>query len=97
MGDFIVLYGALLAALFMRYYGYEGPAPIKAHYIPFAIIFSIWLIVFGSFGLYYLKFMRNGKLFLYRLLRAVSINFILAILFFYLLDFMATMIRYAYH
>jgi len=87
MGDFIVLYGALLAALFMRYYGYEGLAPIKAHYVPFAIIFSVWLIVFGSFGLYDLKFMRNGKLFLYRLLRAVSINFILAILFFYLLPF----------
>jgi len=87
IGDYAVLYGALLAALFLRYSQSEEPAPISQHYIPFAIIFALWLVVFGSFGLYDLAFMKNGRRFLLRLLQAMGVNFILAILFFYLLPF----------
>src|SRR3989344_1602741 len=85
IGDYAVLFGGLLATLILRYYGVEDDAAIQAHYIPFAIIFALWIIVFGSFGLYDLTFMKNGRQFLLRLLRAMGVNFVLAILFFYLI------------
>jgi len=87
IGDYAVLYGALLAALFLRYSQSSEPAPIPQHYIPFAVIFVFWLVTLGSFGLYDLAFMKNGRQFLLRLLRAMGANFVLAILFFYLLPF----------
>ena len=87
IGDFAVLYGSLLFALFLRYYRSSDPTPIAAHYMPFAVIFILWIFIFGSFGLYDLTFMKNGRRFLLRLLHAMGINFVLAILFFYLLPF----------
>lgn len=87
LGDFVVLYGALFAALSLRYYGSFGEAPIEEHYLPFGIIFLLWLFTFGSFGLYDLTFMKNSRQFLLRLLKAMGANFILAILVFYMFPF----------
>ncbi|KKW24967.1 MAG: Sugar transferase [Candidatus Kaiserbacteria bacterium GW2011_GWC2_52_8b] len=87
IGDYVVLYGALLVTLFLRYSQSTDPAPIPQHFIPFALIFVFWLITLGSFGLYDLAFMKNSRRFLLRLLRVMGVNFVLAILFFYLLPF----------
>lgn len=87
IGDIIVYYLALFFALILRY-GPEINAGISNNHIfPFSIIFAFWLIIFGAFGFYDLRSMRNEKVFLYRLLRVMAINTITAITLFYLFPF----------
>lgn len=85
IGDFLLLWAALLASLFLRYY----PAPdwvlIEFHFLPFGAMFFLWILFLGAFGLYDIRFMKNSKIFLYRLLRAMAANTILAIVLFYFL------------
>lgn len=85
-GDWLLLYASLRLVLFLRY----SKTPnynllIERHFIPFALIFLFWIIIFYSFGLYEPRFLKNSRIFLYRLLKAVAVGVILAILVFYLL------------
>mgnify|MGYP001593204151 CR=1 FL=1 len=82
-GDVVLLYGALLASLILRYANYNDTPPIPQHYLPFSIIFAFWLIIFGAFGLYDFRFIKNSKQFIYRLLRAMATNTVLAALILY--------------
>ena len=83
--DALLFYAALAATLFLRY-GDEPDWPlINGHAIPFTLIFAVWLLLFGAFGLYDLHFMKNHKAFFYRLLRAMATNAIVTILIFYLI------------
>lgn len=87
LGDLLLFWAALVLNLYARYY-YGRVDPewnlIGLHFIPFSVIFIIWLIIFGAFGLYELRFTQNTKRFFYRLLRAVATNVVLAIIIFYL-------------
>lgn len=85
IGDTVLLYAALVTALFLRYANIEESYLMSQHMPPFTIIFGVWLLIFGAFGLYDLKFMKNSKRFLYRLLRAMSTNAVLAVLVLYLI------------
>lgn len=87
LGDIGFLYLALLTGLFIRYYPDPGRLLIDQHIIPFSIIFAVWLIFFQAFGLYDLKFMKNERMFLYRILRLMMTNTILAIIIFYFFPF----------
>lgn len=90
MGDFIALWGMLFFTLLIRYYhqaDWNFYQLFKLHILPFSFIFTAWLILFGSFGLYELKFMKNSKHFLYRLLHAMAANTVLAIVILYLFPF----------
>lgn len=89
LGDFLLLWTALALSLLVRYFGTVtlGRVLILQHLIPFSFIFILWIIIFGAFGLYDLRITKNSKRFLYRLLRAISANTILAIIIFYLLPF----------
>lgn len=87
LGDIGLLYFALVASLFLRYYPEPGWLLIDRHIIPFGIIFAVWIVFFNAFGLYDLKFMKNGKMFLYRILRLMLTNTILAIILFYFFPF----------
>jgi exopolysaccharide biosynthesis polyprenyl glycosylphosphotransferase len=86
LGDFIFLFGALFFALFLRYTPLDTEAwkLIKLHLIPFGIIFLGWLMAFGAFGIYDLRMMKNNKLFFYRLINAVGLGTLIAILILYL-------------
>lgn len=86
-GDFLMLYGALFLALFLRYapLGQKEWQLIQLHLTPFGFIFILWLFIFGSFGLYDLRLMRNNKRFFYRLANAVALGTVLAILILYFL------------
>lgn len=86
-GDILLLYGALFATLYIRQYFQTDRILVERHIIPFTIIFAFWLIFFGAFGLYDLRLLKNSKIFLYRLLRAVAIGFILTIVFLYFTPF----------
>ena len=87
LGDFLFFWTALILNLYVRYY-YHNPNPewslINLHFIPFTVVFTIWLIIFGAFGLYELRFTQNTKRFFYRLLRAAATNVMLTIIIFYL-------------
>lgn len=87
LGDLLLFWTALILNLYLRYY-YNNPKPewslINLHFVPFSVVFMIWLIIFGAFGLYELRFIQNTKRFFYRLLRASATNVVLAIIIFYL-------------
>lgn len=85
-GDLFIFYGALFFTLAMRYGTHAAPLE-RAHLFPFTIIFAVWILLFGASGFYDLRFSKNGKLFLYRLLRAMAVNTAIAIIIFYLFHF----------
>lgn len=87
LGDVLLLYGALFATLYIRQYFQTDRILVERHIIPFTIIFAFWLIFFGAFGLYDLRLMKNSKIFLYRLLKAIAASIVLTILFLYVLPF----------
>lgn len=79
------MYGALTCVLFLRYSPAERVTLIKEHLAPFTIIFFAWTLMLGASGLYNLRLTKNGKVFIYRLVRAMMINVIIAILVLYLI------------
>lgn len=85
LGDITLLYAAMFAALILRYLNHPDPTPIAKHIIPFSLVFLLWIILLGAFGLYDFRFIKNSKHFLYRLLRAQATNTVIAALVFYLL------------
>lgn len=82
-GDIIILYTALVWGLTLRYFPDPGWFIIHQHIFPFSLIFVAWIFSFGAFGLYDLRFIKNNKIFLYRLLRSMLINTIFAIIILY--------------
>lgn len=87
LGDVAMFYAALFFSIFLRYNGEPEPGLLEYHLIPFTIIFALWLLFFGAFGLYDLRLMKNGRRFLYRLLRVMVTNTIFPIVIFYLVPF----------
>ncbi len=88
IGDFLFLYGALFAALAVRYAPTGDWGLVWLHIAPFFVVFTTWLFAFGALGLYDLRFMKNGKRFFYRLGRAIATNTLITIPIFYLLPFL---------
>jgi len=87
-GDLLLLYMALGLTLLLRYWGNDPDWElIRQHPLPFTLTYLVWLLIFGAFGLYDLRFVKNSKRFLYRLLRAMGANTTIAILIFYLVPF----------
>lgn len=88
-GDILLVWVALWMALSLR--AYAGPDEksllFHLHLIPFSVIFSVWLLTIGAFGLYELRIMKNGRVFLYRLLQAMALNVVLAITVLYIIPF----------
>lgn len=82
--DFALLYASLFTSLILRYQKWPDEVLLRQHLSPLTFLFLMWLVIFGAFGLYDLKFMKNSKRFLYRLLRAMATNTILAIIILYL-------------
>lgn len=81
-GDLILLYGSLFTGLAIRYSG-KFSENLDNHAIPFSIVFFFWLLMFGAFGLYDFRFIKNSRIFYQRLMKAVTANLILAALIFY--------------
>lgn len=86
-GDIMLLYGALFGVLTLRYTIPEDTSLIRAHVIPFTLLFFIWLILFGAFGLYDFRLTKNTRQFFYRFVRVMATNMLLAIMLFYLVPF----------
>ena len=85
-GDCFLLYLSLYATLFLRYSGTkDGDVIIARHFTPFTLVFVLWLLMFGAFGLFELRLMKNERHFLYRLLQAMALNIVFAVMIFYLI------------
>lgn len=86
-GDTAALFGALYTMLLVRYQGRFFDKEISEHFIAFSVVFFTWIIMLSSFGFYELRFARNRRVFLYRLLQVMAANTVLAIVIFYLFPF----------
>jgi len=85
LGDLVVLYLTLFLTLILRYRDNFYSQFINWHFLPFSIIFAIWLVIFYIAGLYDIRRLRNNLEFIKTLLLATFINALVAILFFYLI------------
>lgn len=82
VGDILILYGSLLATLFLRYQGLTTEI-WNAHFWPFTVIFSIWLVTLYIGGLYDLRALKNDLDFARNFLSLIIVNGIVATLLFY--------------
>ncbi len=85
LGDLFFFYLALWVTLLLRYAEVPGGDLLLSHLIPFSFIFFIWVFLFFLAGLYEKHtLVLKGKL-PNRVLNAVVVNSLVAVLFFYLI------------
>ena len=83
LGDIIILYASLIIALAIRYRGFDFNI-FESHLIPFSVLYLIWLIVFFIHDLYDLDVAKSNVNFSSALIRALFINGLISVSFFYL-------------
>jgi len=83
ISDLAVLFGALLLTLYLRY-GQTFSEKLDFHFVPFFLIFAVWLIVFYIANLYEPSILRNNIYFYSSLLQSIVFASAISIIFFYL-------------
>jgi exopolysaccharide biosynthesis polyprenyl glycosylphosphotransferase len=84
-GDILLMYFSLVVMLILRYEGRFYGELIRYHLLPFSILFGIWLMLFYIGGFYDLRNLKNRLAFKINFSFIMLINFLIAILFFYLI------------
>ena len=84
--DIVALYGALAAALWIRYPGYLGNQ-FALHLLPFSILFVLWVLTFFAANLYDTLELRNDVRFFSALSRSMVVAAGFAIALFYFVPF----------
>lgn len=87
--DVILLYGALIATLFIRY-GSDFRGQYALHIKPFSILFILWIAVFYIANLYGITRFRNTAAFYSGLFQSIAVAGAIAIAMFYLIPFFIT-------
>src|SRR4030065_1627236 len=85
-GDIFVLYLSLWFSLYLRSgfnAGYLKLEQTAQHFVPFTIIYFVWLMIFYIIGLYDLHIARNNLNFFSTLIKALLINIGISVAFFY--------------
>jgi exopolysaccharide biosynthesis polyprenyl glycosylphosphotransferase len=85
LGDIFILYLGLFITLFLRYGANFYNIFVNLHFLPFSIIFILWIAVFYIAGLYDFRRLRNNLEFLKTLTLTIFVEAVLAITFFYLI------------
>src|SRR3989338_6464930 len=88
-GDVGILYFSLAADLLIRYGSRFSPETWNRHFIPFTILYAIWIAVLWSQNLYEPRTLGNSREFFKNLARALAINAVLGIGFFYFIPYFA--------
>lgn len=83
LGDVLVLYASLWAVLLVRYLSLPTEEIWQAHFVPFTLLFALWLIVFFISGLYEKRISFSKKDILLTVLKVQGVNSVIAVLFFY--------------
>lgn len=87
-GDVVILYSALVLTLLIRYgVGFQFKRNVSLHFVPFTLIFSLWLLVFYIANLYEISSTKNNIEFYTAFLYATAINIFISITFFYLIPY----------
>lgn len=87
MGDMAAYYAALSLMILARYYDAHLAYFFEIHFIPFSIIFAVWVITTYISGLYELRAVKNTPSFYNRLYKVFLFNAASAISIFYLLPY----------
>jgi len=87
VGDIFMLYLSLWAALFLRYGEVPSSHTLGAHFVPFTVLFAVWIIVFFIAGLYEKHTLLLKSKIPDTVLNAQITNSIIAFLFFYLIPY----------
>ena len=82
-GDIVTLYLSLLVTLGIRYGGNLLGSVANINFWPFTVVFVPWLLIFYIAGLYDLRRLRNNIEFLKTLTLCLTINIVIAVIFFY--------------
>src|SRR3990167_9257279 len=85
LGDALVLYLSLYLTLLVRYRTLPSPQVWDENFLPFSLLFVVWLLIFYINGLYDAAGTKNDVEFYNKLLRNLLINSALAAAYFYLL------------
>lgn len=83
LGDIFFLYFSLFLAIFIRY-GLIGKTQLRAHLLPFSIVFIAWLIISYLAGLYDIRNLKINVFFIRRFLMGLALGGIASITIFYL-------------
>ncbi|MEA3272732.1 MAG: sugar transferase [Patescibacteria group bacterium] len=83
--DLIILYASLFFALLLRYQSEFTYEKWQLHFVPFTIIYIIWIIVFYINGLYDISGAKNTAAFWRTFFESLGINALLAVAIFYLI------------
>ncbi len=82
--DLATAFGALVLMLWLRY-GREDIKPqLDSHLIPFAIITSVFILVFYIFNLYSFRFNKNVTELTSSFIKSLTISFVVSVLIFYI-------------
>jgi len=84
LGDVALLYVSLAVAVFLRYQEVSFDAHLKAHILPFSVIFIFWLIIFYITDLYRHPIMRSRGRMLGALATSVILASAISVIIFYL-------------
>lgn len=84
--DVALLYSSLVVMLAFRYQS-NLTVQFAIHFLPFTIIFSIWLLVFYISNLYDPRTLRNGIFFYSRFFESIIVSTVISTSFFYLIPF----------
>ena len=84
LSDIFVLYLSLFLMLLLRYHANLADPIVKQHFLPFSLVFILWLLAFYVVGLYDLRLLRNGIRLLKMMGAAIGAGIFLSVLFFYL-------------
>ncbi len=82
LGDILLLYGTLFLTIYARY-GEINHGLLRAHLVPFSVIFVIWLGLFYSAGWYEIKAIGKNLILLETIIVTLIVGFGLAIIIFY--------------
>ncbi|MCK4744652.1 sugar transferase [Candidatus Parcubacteria bacterium] len=86
-GDLLMLYFSLSLTLIIRYGISEAGELWGRHFAPFTAVYLIWIIVFYIIGLYENSKQKNLLSFYSLAAKAMAINSIIAIIFFYFISY----------
>lgn len=86
IGDVFILYFSLWLTLLIRYNETVTPERWAQHFIPFTLIFILWLVVFYITSFYDLGLAKNNVVFFANFFKGISWCAGLAVAFFYLFD-----------
>ena len=83
LGDVLMLYASLFLTLVVRYGGDFYAQLRDFHFVPFTIIFALWILVFYISGLYDIRHLRNTLEFVKNLNLTITVSAALTVLLFY--------------